>query len=176
MLELESPQWSKLTHAYGPAANIPSLLRLVAENPKGKASYTEEPWFTLWSSLCHQGSIYTASYAAVPHLVGIASRTSGPCAWDFFGLPAIVEATRLRGAGPVMPEFLSAAYSSAVHGLHEAAFRHASHPWDHTFTQAVLAAVAAASGNALLAQAALELEPEAATAFLTAQGAFEPGA
>ena len=34
----------------------------------------------LWSSLCHEGDVYTASYAAVPHIVQMANsseRASG---------------------------------------------------------------------------------------------------
>jgi hypothetical protein len=53
--------WSVLHHAYGTAEDIPALLDRAAAND-------QEAWSQLWSALCHQGSSYTASYAALPHL------------------------------------------------------------------------------------------------------------
>ncbi|NKE59970.1 hypothetical protein FXN61_25490 [Lentzea sp. PSKA42] len=57
--------WSQLTHAYGTAEDIPGLLDRVA------TSNDSEAWDELWSALCHQGTTYPASYAALPHLAGI---------------------------------------------------------------------------------------------------------
>lgn len=68
MIELGDPRWEKLSHAYGSAADIPELLRQLAGATGPKIRYDSEPWFTLWSSLCHQGDVYDASYAALPHL------------------------------------------------------------------------------------------------------------
>jgi len=67
MLSLESPRWSELTHAYGCASDIPALLRQLMAVSDANAD--EEPWFTLWSALAHQGDVYSASFAAVPHVV-----------------------------------------------------------------------------------------------------------
>lgn len=58
--------WSQLTHAYGPADDIPALLDQLASDP------TSERWTDLWSALCHQGSVYSASFAALPWLTRIA--------------------------------------------------------------------------------------------------------
>jgi len=71
-LPLNSPIWSELDHAYGKAEDIPELLRELAEK-SGFDDPNCEPMFTLWSSLCHQGDVYSASFAAFPHLVDIAS-------------------------------------------------------------------------------------------------------
>jgi hypothetical protein len=71
MIDLESSRWSELSHAYGAAGNVP---RLLAGMLSGDESSVDE----LFSSLCHQGSIYTASYAAVPYLVDIAARLLRP--------------------------------------------------------------------------------------------------
>ncbi|MEV6239040.1 hypothetical protein [Lentzea sp. NPDC051838] len=57
--------WSVLTHAYGTAEDIPGLLDRVAK------ANDEEAWSELWSALCHQGTSYPASYAALPHLARI---------------------------------------------------------------------------------------------------------
>ncbi|QND47158.1 hypothetical protein HB780_15660 [Rhizobium lusitanum] len=83
MLELDDPQWRELQHAYGNASNIPALLRALASSTGLKKGYTDEPWFTLWSSLCHQGDAYTASYAAIPHVVQIAMSTRTPVDFSF---------------------------------------------------------------------------------------------
>ena len=56
MLKLDSPRWSELDHAYGKAADIPSLLRQLNDVPTSEGR--QEPWFTLWSALAHQGDVY----------------------------------------------------------------------------------------------------------------------
>src|SRR4051812_40379348 len=66
MLALDSPRWGELTHAYGEASDIPALLRRLKTAPP-PTDYRSEPWFTLWSALCHQNDVYIASYAAIPH-------------------------------------------------------------------------------------------------------------
>jgi hypothetical protein len=60
-------RWSNLQHAYGSASDVPGLLRRLEVLPA--SSGTDEPWFSLWSSLAHQGDVYSASFAAVPHVV-----------------------------------------------------------------------------------------------------------
>jgi hypothetical protein len=67
MLSLDSPHWRELQHAYGSAADIPPLLRALESLPPSAGR--EEPWFTLWSALAHQGDVYSASFAAVPHVI-----------------------------------------------------------------------------------------------------------
>ena len=60
--------WSQLTHAYGPADDIPGLFARLEGGPGDK-----EIWHDLWSALCHQGDVYGASYAALPMLTDIAT-------------------------------------------------------------------------------------------------------
>ncbi|MBD0708424.1 MULTISPECIES: hypothetical protein [unclassified Streptomyces] len=57
--------WTKLSHAYGSAEDIPGLLERIASG--------REPglWTDLWSALCHQGSVYPASFAALPRLADL---------------------------------------------------------------------------------------------------------
>lgn len=66
MLPLDSDRWAGLAQAYGGAADVPQMLRDLALDP------SDGVWERLWSSLCHQGEVYPASYAAVPHIVRIA--------------------------------------------------------------------------------------------------------
>lgn len=82
MLALDSPRWKQLRHAYGTAEHIPALIRaIIAED---EPSHSENlaamraaptPWEEVYNSLCHQYSIYSATYAAFPHLVLAAERS-----------------------------------------------------------------------------------------------------
>jgi hypothetical protein len=79
MLDLDSPRWAQLSHAYGSAEDIPSLIRAIAAEPEPRYSPdllqvrdNPTPWEEVYSSLCHQYSIYSATYAAFPHIVEIA--------------------------------------------------------------------------------------------------------
>ncbi|GMA16810.1 hypothetical protein E5F05_16535 [Deinococcus metallilatus] len=67
-LPLDDPRWNELTNAYGSAGDIPVLLREL-EKPSESWAWDDEPMYSLWSSLWHQGDVYTASYAAVPYLL-----------------------------------------------------------------------------------------------------------
>jgi hypothetical protein len=58
--------WSQLTHAYGAAEDIPVLLSQL--EPGGSS----QAWSDLWSRLCHQGAVYSASHAALPALIQLA--------------------------------------------------------------------------------------------------------
>ncbi|MEO9896942.1 MAG: hypothetical protein ABJF05_11235 [Paracoccaceae bacterium] len=67
MLEtLDEIDWSRLTHAYGPALDVPDLIRTVAHGPKPDA---EKAWYDLYGNLWHQGTIYAATSHAVPFFI-----------------------------------------------------------------------------------------------------------
>jgi hypothetical protein len=81
MLSLDSPRWKGLRHAYGTAEHVPALIRALAAEAKprysdhpAKARSNPTPWDEVYSSLCHQCSAYSATYAAFPHIVAIADR------------------------------------------------------------------------------------------------------
>jgi hypothetical protein len=61
--------WGALQHAYGSAEDIPALLASAAETRET----TGKVWDDLWSRLCHQGTVYSASRAALPALAAMAS-------------------------------------------------------------------------------------------------------
>lgn len=60
--------WSTLQHADGSAADVPQ--RLAQMTPDSNANV----WAELWSLLCHQGTVYSASFAALPALLEAAER------------------------------------------------------------------------------------------------------
>src|SRR5690349_19509472 len=130
MLSLDDPAWSKLTHAYGSASDIPALLRQLTDAPGAHEGWESEPWFSLWSSLCHQGDVFDASYAAVPHIVEIACEAHQPIDFGFFQLPAAIEISRNNGKGPPVPLSLGDAYQRAIARLPECVAIHRNELWD----------------------------------------------
>lgn len=79
--------WSSLRQAYGTAEEVPNLLRQLEQNP------SEEVMNDLWSMLCHQGTVYTASFAALPILVRVAGRLSGRWRLNVLVLAAAIVAS-----------------------------------------------------------------------------------
>ena len=158
MLSLDDPRWSQLTHAYGTAEDVPELLRTLTSSTGPKTGYESEPWYSLWSSLCHQGDVYTASYAAVPHIVRIASETKTPVDFAFFQLPAAVEVARKTGHGPEIGDEYAADYHRAIAGLADSVGVHRNEPWDQSMLLSAAAAQAIAKGHIAVAEALLNLD------------------
>lgn len=159
MLPLDDPRWHELQDAYGAASDIPQLLRqLEAFPPQGR--HDSEPYASLWSSLCHQGSVYPASYAAVPHLIRILASAPLRASWDFFVLPASIELGRLNELGPDVPEDLRDSYFAALTRIPALAADAAQGEWDEVRCRGILASVAVVKGQARLGEAILELEPD----------------
>lgn len=92
--------WSQLTHAYGPAGDIPGRLERLAAHP------TSESWDDLWSALCHQGSVYSASFAALPWLTVVAGAQDREQAVNALALAGSIMAgaEQRHGAGDVRAE------------------------------------------------------------------------
>ena len=109
-----SVDWSSLEHAYGNAADVPKLLAS-ARSASAPTDYRDEPWFGLWSALCHQGDVYTASYAALPELVDIARSRDGAAGAELLLLAGCIELER-QSRGLTVPQSLADAYRAAVNG------------------------------------------------------------
>lgn len=62
--------WSSLRHAYGAATNVPDLLAAAEQS----AAQVGSAWDDAWGHLCHQGTVYSASYAAIPLLAALVAR------------------------------------------------------------------------------------------------------
>ncbi|MEU1623549.1 hypothetical protein ABZ479_40465 [Streptomyces sp. NPDC005722] len=60
--------WSRLDDAYGSAEQLGPLFDEV-----GDPELEDDAWFELWERLYHQGSVYPASFAALPVLADIAT-------------------------------------------------------------------------------------------------------
>ncbi|MES2948174.1 MAG: hypothetical protein V4858_06470 [Pseudomonadota bacterium] len=163
MLSLDSPRWFELQDAYGPATDIPQLLRQLDGLPTSEGD--KEPWFSLWSALAHQGDVYSSSFAAVPHVVAALASAPEKAEFTYFQFPAWVEVCR-RKTGTPIPEDLRDAYFDALSQLPALVAAAAKRDWDPDFLASALAAVAAAKGQAKVAEAVLELTPEVAEEFV----------
>jgi hypothetical protein len=156
MLSLESPDWSKLRHAYGFAPDIPELLRRLEGFPDAEGD--REPWLSIWSALAHQGDVYPASFAAVPHIVRVLSSAPERAPAVFFQFPAWVEICRARN-GVTVPADLAPTYAEALRQLPVLVGKAADRAWDADLLRCAMAALAAAKGFPEVAEAAMELSP-----------------
>ena len=164
MLDLESHRWSELQHAYGSASDIPVLLKQLRALPKAEGE--SEPWFSLWSALAHQGDVYSASFAAVPHVVEALASSPNKADRSFFQFPAWVEICRAEAQMEVDAD-LKVAYFDALARLPGLIALASVRPWDSSFLVCALSAIAAAKGQHVIAKAVLEMSTsEIAAEFL----------
>lgn len=162
MLELDSPRWAELDHAYGKAGNIPELLRQLESFPTAEGR--GEPWFSIWSALAHQGDVYPASFAAVPHVVKVLEKGPASATSSYLHFPAWVEICRHKRSVEV-PTDLESAYFDALRRLPSLAVAALDVERDEGFVRCVLCAIAAANGQHDLANAVLELAPDVVDEF-----------
>ena len=155
MLSLESTRWEQLTQAYGSAEDVPRLLEALA--CIGSESAREEVWFALWRTLYRQGEVFSASYAAVPHLLeisgafGLRERAQG------VHLITRIEVTRRDPASAPMPDDLVADYASAVDCLPEFVAASTGESWPADVAQIFSAAMLVGKRQPDLARGVLEL-------------------
>jgi hypothetical protein len=164
VLSLESHRWAELKHAYGSASDIPPLLERLRKLPKSGGD--AEPWFTLWSALAHQGDVYSASFAAVPHVVAALATDPAQADSSFFQFPAWVEICRAKRHVPVPPD-LEASYFESLARLPALVGEASSASWDADLLACALSAIAASKGQHAIAEAVLEMaSPKVAEEFL----------
>ena len=163
MISLDSPRWMQLRHAYGNAADIPALLGQLKGVPT--SANNSEPWFTLWSALAHQGDVYDASFAAVPHVVRALASAPERADHSYFQFPAWVEICRAKNMIQV-PADLEPAYLLSLAQLPSLVATVSERACDAGFLACMLAAVAVAKGQPKIAEATLEMTPEVAGEFM----------
>ncbi len=163
MLNLDSSRWSELQHAYGPATDIPKLLMQLTLLPSSEND--NEPWFSIWSALAHQGDVFSASFAAVPHVIDALSKSPLRADSSYFQFPAWVEICRSKN-NVFIPDDIAPAYFASLSRLPALVAAAAERDWDEGFLRCALSAVAAAKGGTVVAEAALELSPQVAGEFM----------
>lgn len=152
------PDWQSLEHAYGTAEDLPSLLAQLESFPD-ESSCESEPWFSLWSSLYHQGDIYSASFAAVPAIVRCMKGSPDKVTASFFSLPASIEVARKK-AGMDVPEEMRKDYFSALALLGRLASDRLRSEASEDVARSAIAAFAVSAGQHLYAELLLEVSAE----------------
>jgi HEAT repeat protein len=69
---LDAVNWAGLTHAYGPASDVPELIRALAST---EADERARALHSLYGNIFHQGSRYEATACAVPFLARLAANS-----------------------------------------------------------------------------------------------------
>jgi hypothetical protein len=161
MLPLDSPRWSELSHAYGQASNIPDLLHQVEKHLADDwfDAESSKPGKILWDSLCHQGDIYNATYAAVPHIINAMQKSPAKAHWTIYCMLASIEIARAKSRGPEIPTDLEADYLASLKEIPTLVASSAD-DWDQWFCGSALAAIAASKGFIPLAEVMFELDDE----------------
>jgi hypothetical protein len=135
------PRWKTLKGGYREAYDpTPALARLES------GSNSNDAWAELWNELHHQGDVGEASYAAVPALVEIQSRTRS-LGWNFYALIATIEIERHRTANPPLPAWLASTYREAWLSVLPLALDELRTTSDHLAVHSALSVVALAKGQ-----------------------------
>lgn len=140
MLDLDSDLWGTLHHAYGPADDVPSMLRELRSNPG------DDVWEAIWSSLCHQGSVSSASYAAVPHIVAMSQEAPVERQIDYWNFVWCVAAQGSTLEGAIPDELRNDYYEALQQAAELIRRRLESRPESQTEVIYLLATLTAAKG------------------------------
>lgn len=105
--------WFQLQDAYGSAEAVPGLLA-AAE------SGDSEVWNDLWSRLCHQGTVYSASSFAIPALAALAENAPQGGYSEALQLASAIVSSTDRSAGFEDPRI---AHTADVRALRDKAER-----------------------------------------------------
>jgi hypothetical protein len=157
LASLNGVNWSELSHAYGFAGNLEPLLHSLYDFPPESRSQAE-PWHTLWSSLCHQGDVYSASFAAVPVILDALGTRPKSATLSYFQLPVCIELARVAHHSEV-PADLEKSYFAAIALLPALAAEASAATWDADMTAVALAAIAVAKGQWNIAELLINIEP-----------------
>lgn len=158
MLALDSPRWRELTQAHGTAEDIPRLLAALVTMEEVQAR--TELWFGLWATLCPDGRLHDAAYAAVPHVLAITRVMGAAERGAAMHLAAEVESLRHGGMAPPIPHDLVPAYAMAIESLPSRVAEMAAVAWDAEMGQVMAAALLAGKRQPSLARAILALGME----------------
>jgi hypothetical protein len=115
--------WASLRDAYGSAEQVPALLAAA------ERAGTDEggPWDDLWGRLCHQGTVYSASYAALPALARMSRRPARSGYVEALHLAAAIIASN---DGPEDSTSVRRRYENELAGLRAVAAVNLQHATD----------------------------------------------
>lgn len=140
---LDEAGWDELSHAYGKAVDTPDLLRQAA-SPDGEAA--QKAVSELNGSIFHQGTVYSATVAAVPFLVELARRAAVGSLQAEADVPVRASLALAPGltdpvaAGPVLADAVLTA-APPVRVAAAVALLRAGLPWPEGAAASVVAAI-----------------------------------
>jgi hypothetical protein len=158
MLSLTSPRWAELEQGYGTAEDVPRLLHVLATTDDTSAR--AEVWFALWRMLCRPDAVFTAAYAAAPHLLDTAAGFALEERVEAIHLVARIEVMRRTPGAPTIPADLLADYAEAVERLPALVAGAIGEPWTAETGQILAAALLIGKRQGELGAAVLELGKE----------------
>jgi len=98
MLALDDPRWRTLASCYGEQPVAALLQRvLIVPLPLDPEEPRPTLWDELFNELYHQGTLYPATIAAIPHLFRLVARMQPGQRTDWLTLIAEIEAIRTLG-------------------------------------------------------------------------------
>ncbi|WP_426753543.1 hypothetical protein [Myxococcus sp. Y35] len=138
MLALDDPRWKTLNGGYRIPYDASDVLRQLEAG--------EDVWDELWDELHHQGDVGEASYAAVPHLVRIASAAT-QVDRNLYSLLATIEIERHRPQNPPLPTWCQESYAKAWEEVLELALKDVRTAEEESGIQTLLGVIAVARGQ-----------------------------
>lgn len=135
----DTARWTELRHAYGPAEDVPRLLDALSTTPLEEDR--AEIWFALWRMLCRPDMVFTAAYAAVPHLVRIAAAAGITERAGAVHLVCRIEMRRRAEGSPAVPDDLLVGYAGAIERLPDIVAGSIEDPWDRSVAAIFAAAL-----------------------------------
>jgi predicted RNA-binding Zn-ribbon protein involved in translation (DUF1610 family) len=135
-------EWRFLRDAYGSAEAIETLLEHADSDDRSV-------WKELWSRLCHQGTVYTASYESLPRLAELAD------SWHHstFNQPLFLATCIIASTdGPRRPTDVRDEFADAVQVLRRVAERHLIGASDDTDFVYIVQALLATEGDSVWAR------------------------
>ncbi|EAQ00337.1 O-succinylbenzoic acid--CoA ligase [Janibacter sp. HTCC2649] len=99
---IDDLDWTAMQHAYGPAGDVPAMLRGLVAADAELRSESEEG---LWGAVHHQGDVYDSTLATIPFLLEIAQRPgpSQATAFDLLGSYGGIDTASLVELGEARP-------------------------------------------------------------------------
>ncbi len=155
--------WSSLSHAYGPATDVPDLLRSLWDPERAPDAY-----HALFCNIWHQGTVYEATAPAVPFLLAVALSPDAPNRVD-----ALVLLRSIAGGTSYIGVHRSSFTSFQAETAEQATGRDRQQRQEQVWVDAAYAAVATERAG-LLGLVRGDLDPDVPTAAAYVLGAL-PG-
>lgn len=155
LFALSSPRWRELSQAYGSAEDIPRLLEALASAQQ--AHERAEIWFGIWATLCPAGRVFSAAYAAVPHLLIITQPEALDERIAAMHIAVSVELARHDPGAPAIPDDVVASYATAIESLPARVAELSAVAWDATSAQILAAALLVGKRQPALARTVLDI-------------------